>query len=108
MTQEVKPTKRELEILKLVAKGLSNKEIAGKLFIEATTVRNHLRNVFIKLNAVSRVHAVMLVENKGYMGNYPGSVYKEAWDKLYESFSERMQQDELDLMDSILLSVTVD
>ncbi len=52
-------TERELEVLKLVAKGLSNREIAGELYIAENTVKNHIRNVLEKLNLHSRMEAVV-------------------------------------------------
>jgi ATP/maltotriose-dependent transcriptional regulator MalT len=51
-------TNRELEILELLAWGLSNKEIAEKLFISAETIKKHLHNTFRKLNVSSRQQAV--------------------------------------------------
>lgn len=42
------------------------------------------------------------------MPNYSDSVYRMAWIELYRAFSERMQQDELDLMNSVLLGVAAD
>jgi DNA-binding NarL/FixJ family response regulator len=52
-------TDRELEVLKLVAKGLSNREIASQLFIAENTVKNHVRNILEKLNLHSRMEAVV-------------------------------------------------
>ncbi|MQS11255.1 response regulator transcription factor [Streptomyces kaniharaensis] len=49
---------REREVMGLVANGLSNSDIAGRLCISPGTVKRHLRNVFVKLNAVSRIDAV--------------------------------------------------
>ncbi|MBV6695844.1 response regulator transcription factor [Kitasatospora aureofaciens] len=49
---------REREVMGLVATGLSNSAIAGRLCISPGTVKRHLRNVFVKLNAVSRIDAV--------------------------------------------------
>ncbi|MFF0572540.1 response regulator [Streptosporangium saharense] len=49
---------RELEILKLVAQALSNSQISTRLMITEATVKRHLRNVFVKLGAVSRIDAV--------------------------------------------------
>ena len=52
-------TTRELEVLKLVAKGMSNKEVAEQLFISENTVKNHVRNILEKLHLHSRMEAVM-------------------------------------------------
>ena len=49
---------RELEILELVAQALSNSQIAHLLFISEATVKRHLRNIFVKLDANSRIDAV--------------------------------------------------
>jgi DNA-binding NarL/FixJ family response regulator len=52
-------THRELDILKLVARGRLNREIAGELFISENTVRNHIRNILDKLQMHSRMEAAM-------------------------------------------------
>jgi DNA-binding NarL/FixJ family response regulator len=54
-----KLTDRELEVLKLVAQGLNNREIAKRLFISENTVKNHVRNILEKLQLHSRMEAVM-------------------------------------------------
>jgi DNA-binding NarL/FixJ family response regulator len=51
-------TERELEVLKLVAKGLANRDIAKQLFISENTVKNHIRNILEKLQLHSRIQAV--------------------------------------------------
>jgi len=51
-------TKREYEILQLIAEGLSNREIADKLFVSSSTVKTHLSNLFMKLDARRRTQAV--------------------------------------------------
>jgi DNA-binding NarL/FixJ family response regulator len=56
--QSTSLTTRELEVLRLVADGLSNKEIAIALSIERHTVKNHLSNAYRKLGATSRTDAV--------------------------------------------------
>jgi LuxR family maltose regulon positive regulatory protein len=49
---------REIETLKLIAEGLTNQEIADKLFISLNTVKTHLKNIFLKLDVDSRAKAV--------------------------------------------------
>lgn len=51
-------SKRELEVLKLMATGLSNEEIADKLFIGVNTVKTHSSNIFLKLDVKRRTQAV--------------------------------------------------
>ncbi len=52
-------TDRELEVLRLVAKGMNNREISKELFISENTVKNHVRNILEKLQLHSRMEAVM-------------------------------------------------
>ncbi|MFU2089125.1 response regulator [Avibacterium avium] len=59
-------TDRELEVLRLIATGLSNKQIAAQLFISEETVKVHIRNLLRKLNVHSRVAATVLYfQHKG-------------------------------------------
>ncbi len=51
-------SKRELEVLELMASGLSNQEIAGKLFVSLNTVKTHTSNVFEKLDVKRRTQAI--------------------------------------------------
>ncbi len=54
-----KLTDREMEVLRLVAKGLNNRDIAKELFISENTVKNHVRNILEKLQLHSRMEAVV-------------------------------------------------
>jgi len=58
---------RELEVLRLAARGLGNKQIARELFISERTVHTHLHRVFQKLGARSRTQAVIQAVNKGWL-----------------------------------------
>jgi DNA-binding CsgD family transcriptional regulator len=58
-------TPRELEILQLIAGGLSNREIAGQLFVSENTVKTHSSRVFDKLNARRRTQAVQIAKEQG-------------------------------------------
>jgi ATP/maltotriose-dependent transcriptional regulator MalT len=60
-------TRRELEILELIAAGLSNKEIAEKLFVSENTVKTHSARVLDKLNAKRRTQAVQLAKEAGLL-----------------------------------------
>jgi two-component system NarL family response regulator len=61
--QQVPPprlTEREMQVLKLVARGMNNRDIAKELFISENTVKNHVRNILEKLQIHSRMEAVMV------------------------------------------------
>lgn len=58
-------TNREGEVLRLIAEGLSNAEIASTLFIEETTVKTHINNAFAKIDARNRADAVRYAFQKG-------------------------------------------
>jgi len=57
--QALRLTERELDVLRLVAKGLSNRDVAHRLAISENTVKNHVRNILEKLQLHSRMEAVM-------------------------------------------------
>jgi len=58
-------TRRELEILELMAQGMSNREIAGKLFVSENTVKTHSSRLFDKLSARRRTQAVQIGKEMG-------------------------------------------
>src|SRR4029078_117270 len=58
-------TKRELEILSLIAQGLSNREIAEKLFVSKNTIKTHSSRLFDKLSAKRRTQAVQIGKQFG-------------------------------------------
>ncbi|MGA2897832.1 MAG: helix-turn-helix transcriptional regulator [Acidobacteriaceae bacterium] len=60
-------TRREMEILALVAQGMSNREIAGRLFVSENTVKTHCSRAFDKLGARRRTQAVQLGKELGLL-----------------------------------------
>ena len=60
-------TSRELEVLREVAKGRSNKIIADALRLSEHTVKNHLKSILSKLDASDRTHAVMIALKRGFL-----------------------------------------
>jgi DNA-binding NarL/FixJ family response regulator len=58
---------RELEVLALLAEGLSNREIADRLYIAAGTVKNHVSNILSKLNARDRTQAILQAQELGLL-----------------------------------------
>ena len=59
-TLEISP--REYEVLKEIALGLSNKEIAEKLFLSESTIKTHVSNILVKLNAKRRTQAIQIAQ----------------------------------------------
>ncbi len=60
-------TRRELEILRLLAEGLSSEQMAKRLFLSPYTIKNHVHNILEKLQAHSRLEAVRLASQKGLL-----------------------------------------
>ena len=58
LVSQLELSKRELEILNLLARGYSNQEIATKLFVSVSTVKTHIQNLFEKLDVKRRIQAV--------------------------------------------------
>jgi two-component system nitrate/nitrite response regulator NarL len=66
-------SQREKEVLELVAKGMSNKEIAATLAITSNTVKNHLKNILEKLHLENRVQAATFALREGLLRDKPPS-----------------------------------
>jgi two-component system, NarL family, response regulator LiaR len=63
--EQLRITRREMEILQLIAAGLSNREIAQRLYVSENTVKTHSGRVFDKLKAKRRTQAVQLAKEAG-------------------------------------------
>ncbi|MEW5870353.1 MAG: response regulator transcription factor [Chloroflexota bacterium] len=61
------PTERELEILRLAAQGLTNRQIAGELYLAEGTVKNYFSAVFQKLGVQDRTQAVLAAQQRGWI-----------------------------------------
>lgn len=95
MTEYNNLSEREIEVLTLVSQGLSNKEIARELFISINTVKVHLRNIFAKINVMSRTEATLYAIENGIVKS-PGpelitiveaeAVEPSRWQKLWQRF----------------------
>lgn len=60
-------TERELEVLVCIAKGMSNQELAGQLFIADNTVKTHVKRILTKLEARDRAQAIVIAYESGLM-----------------------------------------
>jgi DNA-binding CsgD family transcriptional regulator len=63
-------TVREVEVLRLVARGLSNKEVAERLFISPKTVANHVEHIYAKIDASTRAAASLFAMHHGLLPEY--------------------------------------
>jgi DNA-binding NarL/FixJ family response regulator len=66
-------SKREREIMDLLAQGLTGEDVAGRLFLSSETVKTHIRNAMSKLEAHTRVHAVAIALREGYISGPEGT-----------------------------------
>ena len=64
-------TTREVDVLRLVARGLSSKQIAAQLVITPKTARNHIEHIYAKIGATSRVTASMFAVQNGLLPEPP-------------------------------------
>ena len=69
--ESVRLTSRELDVINLIAEGLSNKEIAKKLFIETQTVKNHIHNILDKLQLQNRFETVEYARERKLLNKKP-------------------------------------
>jgi len=60
--EELQISKREYEVLKAIASGLSNKEIATQLYVSESTIKTHVSNLLVKLNAKRRTQALQIAQ----------------------------------------------
>jgi len=60
-------SQRELDVLKLLAQGASNREIANRLVLAEGTIKNHVSNILIKLHAANRTQAANLARERGFI-----------------------------------------
>lgn len=65
--KKVGVTKREYEVLGLIAEGLSNQEIADRLFVSTSTIKTHTSNLYLKLEASRRTQAIQKAKELGLL-----------------------------------------
>ncbi len=68
--EEYALTPRECEVLALIGDGLSNRQIAASLFIAERSVKNHARNIFLKLDVANRTSAAIVARSHGLAGKH--------------------------------------
>ena len=68
---DTKLTKREKQVLRLIGRSLSSKEMAAELHVATSTIETHVRNLFDKLGAKNRMELVSYAIKNGYLDNEP-------------------------------------
>ncbi|MGH2714042.1 MAG: response regulator transcription factor, partial [Thermoleophilaceae bacterium] len=71
-------TRRELEVLLLLARGLSNKDIASRLVITPKTVGNHVEHIYMKIDCSTRAEASLFVMRHGLLPELDSTLEDEA------------------------------
>lgn len=66
-SKHAKLTERELEVLALAARGMSNRDIADQLFLSSRTIQAHLASIFAKMEVGSRTEAVVQALRQGWL-----------------------------------------
>jgi DNA-binding NarL/FixJ family response regulator len=61
-------SEREIEVLRLVAEGLSNREIGNRLFVSPRTAEHHVQHIYAKIGASSRASAALFAMEHGLLG----------------------------------------
>ena len=79
LAEPAKPSPRELELLTLMADGLTDAEIAEKLSISAKTIRSRLHAVRMKMHARTRTHAVAIAFRRGLLAARTLSPHRAGW-----------------------------
>lgn len=100
MQEDLELSEREIEILKLVATGVSNKEIARELTISPNTVKVHLRNIFSKLGVLSRTEATMTAIRLGLIESPGGTTLLIKTNQSQDAIDRTELSDEKELEDS--------
>ena len=75
-------TDRELDVLRLVAEGLSRQEIAARLVLSLSTVKTHVRNIYSKLGVNNKMQAVAKARALGFLENESGAFHSRSLSKL--------------------------